>query len=155
MKTSELMKLLPTLSEEQLRTMVAWAKRYKVKATADDDDAELVLKCINTALGLDIPMLGVRPEWRNNAPILIGFLENTFPKHNKLLRYGLCRLMIGLLIDDLRDKGLHCSFGSVWINLTEPRLAEVFDAQFPDYRKSGLTGLILKAMGGTGDKPKG
>jgi hypothetical protein len=84
--------------------------------------------------------------WVKYAPEAITFIENTWPqaKRNKIVRMGLERLLISVLVDDLRSKNVKITVGTLVRNLG--RLPEVFDSEFPQYRENQLQGLILKAM---------
>jgi hypothetical protein len=85
-------------------------------------------------------------SWRKYSPLAVSFIETTWPctKQNKMVRLGLERLLISLLVEDLREKRVNVTVGALVRNLG--RLPEVVDAEFPGYRESQLQSLIIKAM---------
>jgi hypothetical protein len=146
MKNDDLMKLLPTLSEEQVKIITAWAARYKVEKLADDENARLCLDIINKELGTTIPFSALKAPWVVNASNMAYFVDQSFPKiKTKAVRYALFKMCIGFIIEDLKVKKIPVTFGTIWLHLV--RVPQLFDEQYPGYRQAKLTGVILKAMG--------
>lgn len=81
-----------------------------------------------------------------NAPAVEKFLNRHFEgwDRNKLKQMAFMRLLIGLLADDLKERGVPRTFGIMVTNLT--RLPEVVDNAFPNYLAAGLGPELLKRL---------
>ena len=145
MKTDELLKLLPTLNKEQAKIITAWAARFNIDKKADDENTKLILEIINKELGTRAPFGAVKNPWIVNASNMAHFIDTTFPGVKKVVRIALFKMCIGFVIENLTYMKVPVTFTTVWVNL--PRVPVLFEEQFPGYKKSGLTGVILKAMG--------
>src|SRR5215475_13156253 len=136
MKNDEFLKMLPTLTKEQWKQAKAWEARYRAEKLADDDNAKLILELINKELGLSVPYSAIKAPWIVNASKAAYFIDTTFPKIKKLVRIALFKMCLGFIVDDLKARNIPVSFGTLWEHLV--RVPQLFDQQFPDYRKSGL-----------------
>ena len=63
---------------------------------------------------------------------------------SKVQHIGLCRILIQVLLAELKRQHIPPSLGTIARNLY--RVPEAFDNQFPDYIKSGLAHLVVQAM---------
>jgi hypothetical protein len=141
---------LAKLNKKELATVRAAIEQLlgPDKALASPPVALTLYEAVRVAGGQDkLPLERVkRFGWVRFSTEAALFIESTWPqaKHNKIVRMGLERLLISLLIEDLRGKNINITVGSVVRNLG--RLPEVFDSEFPGYRINKLQSLILKAM---------
>lgn len=81
-------------------------------------------------------------NWRRNLPAVEDFMNTHFKEHMKdrRVRSGICRLLIGSLMNELKRRELSISYGIICSNIG--RLSEVFDNAFPGYLQSGMAGII-------------
>ncbi len=82
-------------------------------------------------------------DFNRHAPGAVLFITKTFGG-TKTREMAAMKLVVGLLIDDLKKREIPVSLGSVCRNLN--LLPMVFDAAFPNYRESGLVPMLLKQM---------
>lgn len=85
-------------------------------------------------------------HWRNSLPTLQDFITKEFNGHVKEKRdkVALCRLLISMLFDELRERDLPLSYGTVAANIG--RLAEVFDNGFPGYLQCGMAHIVITML---------
>jgi len=85
-------------------------------------------------------------HWRDSLPALEDFLNKEFNGQVKGQReqMSLCRLLISMLIDELRERDLPCSYGTVAANIG--RLSEVFDNGFPGYLQCGMAHIVVTML---------
>lgn len=82
--------------------------------------------------------------WKKNAPGVVSFIDQTYPQASKVAKMGILQVLLDALLEDLKQRGVPITIGVVVSNLS--RLPEIFDTCYPDYRKCGMAGLVLKAM---------
>lgn len=78
-----------------------------------------------------------------HLPAITKFLDHHFDgwSHNKLVQAAFLSMLIELLKDDLRARGVNPSVGVLVGNLG--RLPEVFDNAYPGYLEAGMGHVIL------------
>ena len=88
-------------------------------------------------------------DWKKNAKVLTEFAYECWPEFDtkKVNERRIYSLLLRLITDDLKARNIPVSVGSVVLNMG--RIAQLFDAGFPDYRQSGLAHVALK------QKPRG
>jgi hypothetical protein len=82
--------------------------------------------------------------WVKNEPLVVSFVAATWPNLSKVEGLALMNYLIEMLLTDLKGRGVPVTVGTVALNLGS--LPYLLDHAFPDYRKSGMAHLILKAM---------
>lgn len=84
--------------------------------------------------------------WAAHLPGLLAFVEKQFKFHEMTAnaQRALLRLLVHLLMDDLRGLGAPIGMGIVAANIG--RLDVVFDRAFPGYMDAGLAYLIPKQL---------
>jgi hypothetical protein len=143
---ANILSALAKLNKKELATVRA-AIDQLVKPQAASPVALSLFEAIKLACGSTMPYSRLKGAvWAKCAAEANMFIDTTWPNinGNKLVRMGLERLLISLLIEDLREKGVKVTVGSIVCNLG--RLPEVFDQNYPDYRQNQLQSLVLKAM---------
>ncbi len=83
-------------------------------------------------------------DFQKNSPGAVLFINQTFKCKNRTSSIAVMRMLIGLLIDYQKARGIPATLGTVCRNL--PTIPMVFDEAFPDYRKSGLIPMLMKQM---------
>ncbi len=85
-------------------------------------------------------------SWSRGLKVVNQFIDEHFQKHitSKVQRIGICRIIIQVLLSDLKRLGVPPSLGTIARNLH--RVPQSFDNQFPNYIQSGLAHLVIKAM---------
>ena len=74
----------------------------------------------------------------------IGFAQKHFPETmaKKVTAIAVMRSLLNLIAEDLKDKQVPVTFGTLMNNL--PRIPEVYEVAFPGYLSSGLAQLFIK-----------
>jgi hypothetical protein len=144
MKNTDILKILPSLKEADLKAIKAITERLLQQWATEDEAAAGLLQIINETLGTRVPYKAVKAPWVVNAGNVAHFIDTAFGKLSKVKRYAMFKMCVGLVVDHLRSRNVPVTFGTVWVDLV--RVPELFDRQFPDYRASGLCALIVKAM---------
>lgn len=149
-KLRQVLSLLPVLSQSELATVKTAAEQLLVSSGAGSDEPDLLYDALRAVLNVKLPYSrlpsSMRKVWDKNAPIVVHFMEVTWKvtKAQKVMRLAIMKFLVNLVIDELKAQRVPISLGTVITNLH--RIEEVYDRAFPDYRKSGLSGLIIKAM---------
>ena len=149
-KLRQVLSLLPVLNQSELATVKTAAEQLLVSSGAGSDEPDLLYDALISALNVKLPYSrlssSMRKAWDKNAPIVVQFMEVTWPvtKEQKIMRLAMMKFLINLVIDELKAQRVPISLGTVITNLH--RIEEIFDRHFPSYRESGLSGLIIKAM---------
>lgn len=105
---------------------------------------------LTAALGVKLPYdrftkTQAYKAWVKNEAVVVSFIASTWPDLPKVQENALMNFLITeVLLPDLKGRGLPVTVGTVALNLGS--LPHVFDHGFPDYRASGMSHLILKAM---------
>lgn len=148
----EVLAALPKLSRADLEAVAAVAAHLLGAGGALPVEATplaiTLFEALGGALGRSISPLNapakVIAQVNAKGPPLAAVLTQGFPGWDarKTTQLAFLRMLMGLLMDDLSNRGVTPSLGVVVTNLQ--RIPEVFDTSFPDYRASGLGPLILK-----------
>lgn len=141
---------LPKLGAAELRQIRA-ALDYLLSKEVKSSDDQLVYQSLTSVLGTGIPYQNflkstASQHWDRKLKSFLLFLDENFRGITKIQKRGLIKYMLILIVDDLQGKGLTPTLGMVVTNLD--RVASVFDDNFPDYRKAGLTHIVLKQLKG-------
>lgn len=85
-------------------------------------------------------------SWTRGLGVVNQFIDQHFHLYirSKIQHIGICRILIQILLTELRRQHIPPSLGTIARNLH--RIPQTFDNQFPDYIKSGLAHLIVQAM---------
>jgi len=146
---STIIGLLPSLSSKELATVeaaIAQLRPKNIKAASSNE------QCLYTAITSQTVPLNwgafqktvAYRDFQKYRPMVTKFICQTFTIRARVQFLALCNQLVSLVISDLNEKKLPASIGMVCSNLG--RAPALFDAAFPDYRKSGLSDLILRAM---------
>lgn len=150
MKASQIIAFLPKLSRADLATVKAAAEHLLGGLNSEANDHtyplfEAVRNIINSRISfLKFKTTNSFREWDKNASGVIQFIDETFPNIGKTTRMAMMTYLVGALADDLKERGVPVTIGTMSSNLG--RLPEVFEDAFPNYRGSGLVHLIVKSM---------
>lgn len=148
----QILEILPKLTRTDLEQVHATAGSLLGGATGAAESgptgvAEVTFNALVTALGLSMPYSALPTDiarrFKNAVPPLVKFLDSNFPgwASNKITQLAFLRMLFGLLVDDLKGRGVTPRIGMIVVNMV--RLPEVFNAAFPDYLEAGLGGIIL------------
>jgi len=88
--------------------------------------------------------LAAYKTWKQKAPAVVRFIEENFPEAGKLAKTAMMTFLIEALIDDLKERGVPVTVGTLTNNID--RLPALFDECYPGYRQAGLTNIIVSAM---------
>lgn len=104
---------------------------------------------VTTALGVQLPFTRFQKtaaykSWLKNEPVVVSFVAATWPNLSKVQEMAIMNYLIGMLLDDLKGRGVPVTVGTIALNLGS--IPHLLDHAFPDYRSAGLAHLILKAM---------
>lgn len=85
-------------------------------------------------------------QWCNGLGVVNQFVDTHFKDHinRKLQRVAICRIIVQILISELRRQNIPVSLGTIARNMH--RVPQAFDNQFPGYLQCGLAYLIVKSM---------
>lgn len=121
------------------------------------DEKESVLfdavKAELAALGLNskVPYEKLRvssyyKSWGEGLEVVNQFINQHFQPYiqSKVQHIGICRIIIQVLLTDLKCLHIPISLGTIARNLH--RVPQAFDNQFPNYIQSGLAHLVVQAM---------
>lgn len=159
MKADDIIKVLPDLTEDDLKKvrdtisflLGSEGSGPDVVITAEEEELLDAMQKVIVSENI-APMFNYRifkgskyfKDWRVKIKGLANFVEKHFGKLSKVDRLGVYVLMYSILVNDLRQRNIPVSIGSITNNSN--RLAETLNAEFPDYLNSGLGRVILKAM---------
>jgi hypothetical protein len=144
---------LPALNASDLTMVQAAVNQLLGAATGATEPGagplgETVFSALGAALGLSVPFAALPSDiarrFKNSLPPLVTFLDTNFDgwQANKITQLAFLRMLFGLLVDDLKRRGVNPMIGIIIVNMV--RLPEVFNAAFPGYLEAGLGGVILK-----------
>lgn len=146
---------LPKLQPSEL-TEINLVVRHLLglQAATEIDKDPVVLRwfdAMTAALGVKLNYSSFTPTSGHRflvryAPLAESFLCEVFPasQESKVMAHGLSRFLVGLLIDDLKERRIPISIGTLATHLI--RIPAAFENSFPDYRASNLAHLIPEAM---------
>jgi hypothetical protein len=151
MNTSKILATLPTLSKPDLSAIRAAADSLLGPQAVPIEGASTPLfDVITRALGLRIGFEVIRQgqaykPYRRGEAAVTAFIDEMLPDFNtKVARNGLLTFMVECLMDDLKERKVPISIGTLCTNLE--RCPQVFRAAFPGYLESGHAHLIVKKM---------
>jgi hypothetical protein len=143
---SELIAKLPSLSQQDLRTLKAAIEHLLTKTTESEPT---LYDAMRKVLG-DVPHYDIFKKsnvyaiWRKHNDYAEMFIAKNFPEATKVQRLALMTFTVRALVNDLKSRDVPITVGSVAKNLG--RFAAMFEGQFPGYLSSGMGPLILKAL---------
>lgn len=149
MQLSEFIAGLPTLSQGELVTVRAACDRL-IKSSVDAvDETNPLFDALAQLLGVklsfrDFHNITAYTSWKRHAPGVVDFITQLYPDVSKAMKTGVMKFLLEALRDDLKDRGVPITIGTMTINLD--RLPEIYDCCFPDYRETGNQQLVLEAM---------
>ena len=146
---NKILATLPTLSKTDLAAVRGAADALLGPQAAPNDGAATpVYDAINHALRLNVPFdkfsaTSTYKPYERGVAAITQFIAEVFPQvcDSKIAYSGMLSLMVGCLIDDLKERKVPLSLGTICNNLE--RTPEAFRAAFPDYIEGGLSHLIL------------
>lgn len=152
MKLNEVIAALPKLTQHELLTVRAALEQLITAPHAEDVDVTSPLydnmsRLLGVTLSFrDFHNTAVYRQWKRNAPACIAYLDKHFPDSRKATKSALMLLMLESLIEDLKDRGVPITLGTVTKNID--RLPQMFDLIFPGYLESGLGHVIVQQLEG-------
>ncbi len=149
MNLTEVLAALPKLSQRDLATVRAAIDHLLVQQVDDIDLTSPLYDAMAKALGLHLSFRDFHnttsyKTWKRTAPVVIAFIEKSWPEATKVAKAALMSFLIETLLDDLKSRNVPLTLGQVVMNLE--RMPMLVDTEFPDYIKSGMAHLILRAM---------
>lgn len=146
----KLLEVLPTLSKSDLKTLRAAIDTLS-KEEGTSDATEMVFNAILRVIGTHMPYAEARRNrafsaWQGNADSLVAFINVTWPEalRSKVVRQALVSFLVTMLVEDMRQRLIPISIGTVMVNLRSA--VATFDKNFPGYRGSGMAKLVLAKM---------
>jgi hypothetical protein len=154
-KKDDILAALPTLSRADLESVHAMAAHLLGAqgsvSNGGTPDAPLLFEALSGQLNgiMGWPYVAATKQGKllqQRAPEVTKFLTKHFRgwDKNKITQLAIMQLMISLLREDLKERGVQASFGILVANLN--RLPEVFSNAFPGYLESGMGPLLLKNL---------
>lgn len=151
MKRDQILAALPSLSQADLRAINAasgalMAGRHPVAPQPFETPQGWLAEALQGALGLGGAGARQLPSTFNKqAPTALAFMVQAFgPLKNKTTTLAIMRLILGLLVADLKNKQVKISVGSLSSNLG--RVQQVFEEAYPGYLENGIASLVLQAI---------
>lgn len=154
-KLGIILSALASLSQAELATVKAACEHLLNKEDTKDDPTKPLYDSVLRAMGG--PHGGTyrlrwgvfkgtttHSTWKKHAPGVVSFIDQTYPGASKVAKMAILQVLLDALIDDLKQRGVTITLGTLVSNLS--RLPEIYDTCYPDYRKSGMAGVILNAM---------
>lgn len=156
-KKDDILAALPTLSKADLEAIYAMTAHLLqggsqgAVSNGATPDAPLLFEALSGQLNAlaGWPYVASTKQGKllqQRAPEVTKFLSKHFKgwDKNKITQLAIMQLMLNLLRDDLKERGVQPSFGIMVTNLN--RLPEVFSNAFPGYLESGMGPLLLKNL---------
>jgi hypothetical protein len=145
---------LPTLTRPDLEQVAAMAQTLlggrvgNVEPPASPLAAALI-QALGEAINAPVPLSNLTgtttgKTFQKHLPAIGKFLDAHFSNWstNKLTQAAFLHMLMELLRDDLKERGLTPSLGIMVTNLG--RLPEVFDNAYPGYLEAGLGDMVLR-----------
>lgn len=147
-KVNEILAALPKLSQPELATIKAAVEHLLTKLDSTDDTLPL-FTIVRLRLGVKVSFgqfkaTSAYPVWRKKAAVVVSFIDQWWPDAKKTERGALLTLAVDLLLSDLKRCQIPATLSSISSSLD--RIPQLIDFELPDYRQSGLSHLVLKAM---------
>lgn len=142
---NSILALLPKLNPKELDVVQAMVAKLGRK----DEEVPPLYTALVMNLGSKIPyskfqQTNAYQVWKQNHPLVMTFVDQTWPDLQDVEKLGLLRYLLGLLVDDLRRRGIPVTPGSITSNLNGTQ--DAFDRAFPGYRDSGLAFTVVKML---------
>lgn len=146
---SKIVSALPNLNSKELLTVKAALEQLLPAKAPPEGDAQLLYYAILNKLDVirswdSFVSTAAHRDFELNAPGAVLFIDQTFKSKNRTQTIAIMRMLIDLLLVDLKKRNIPLTVGTVCRNLH--LLPMVFDDAFPDYRKSGLIPMLMKQM---------
>jgi hypothetical protein len=148
---AEILAALPTLSKADLAQIRGAADSLLGPQGAPNEaPATPLLDVLQRALGLRLrhgfTTAATYKHYKRGETAVVEFVAKAFPTacDNRVTYNGVLSLMMDCLLDDLKERGVPISLGTVCSNLE--RMPEVFKAAFPGYIEGGLSDVILQRV---------
>jgi hypothetical protein len=150
--SSSIIAALPNLTKKELMSIQVVIEHELLKGSPIDKDLfSLVFEVVNekpvSVSRFSSSQSGI--IWRKNQPVFDAFIckltDNLHNMHNKVRMLALKRLLIELLIEDIKTRFIPLSARTVSQELGN--IEAVFDRGYPGYLRNGLGHLILKQLG--------
>ena len=141
--------ILPHLGPKDLATVRGAIDHLLAKRVEDDPTAPLFGMVANL-LGVNLGFHSFRNNsqayktWKRTAPAYLQFLDQTWPDASKVAKGAITTVILDMILDDMKGQQVPVNLGSVAVWLE--RAPQLLDQAFPEYRKSGMANVILKAM---------
>jgi hypothetical protein len=144
---------LPNLSQPDLVAIHAMSGQL-IKATGavlsePGSLAAQLFEALSGAVNVTMPLSNLTgtttgKTFEKHLPAVGKFLDAHFKgwDSNRLIQTAFLRMLMGLLRDDLKERGVTPSLGIMVTNLG--RFPEVFDAAYPDYLAAGMGQMVLR-----------
>ena len=149
---SKIIASLPTLSRADLSAVRGAADSLLgPQATPLEQPATPLYAAITRALSLKLGWgafthTSSYKQYKRGSEAITSFMAESFPALDQRLQTALHGLMIDCLVDDLRQRRIPLSMGTVCSNLE--RTPQVFRDAFPGYLESGHGQFIIERLGG-------
>lgn len=143
---TSLVSALQGLSRADLVTLRAAADRL---LNAPAATAGPLYEAVNRVSGAPIPFKAFLAttqgkNWEANEQLVLAWVDATWPKIKDVQKLGLLDFLVARLADDLKDRKIPVSVGSLTLNLGS--IPQIFNKCFPGYVGAGLADAVLKAM---------
>ena len=160
MKQEEILTILPTLTEEELKQIYARSKilldrkkSLQSKSSPRNEWAVLFydsikarlrfLQITNTPDFYIFEKMGRKEKFLSQHALVDEFITRAFKPQTKTDRLIAYHLVARLIIRDLRRRKIPCSIGPIVDNLH--RAEELFDTAYPDYLQNNLSPMLINA----------
>jgi hypothetical protein len=149
MKLNAIIAALPSLSQPELLSIRAACDHLIATPDTNSDDTTPLYDAMAKLLGVglsyrDFHNVVSYRAWRKAAPSVVAFIDENWPDATRIVKLALMTLMLEALRDDLRERGIPVSLGTMTTNLST--LPECFDRCFPGYRETGMAHMVLDAI---------
>ena len=148
MKKDQIIAALPLLNEADLKAISAVLSSLlgngasATPTPVEGPQAWLFVAIQSILNGVYQPPSSLK-GFHSNSVIFIEFVKVNFPAalNKKIVGIAVMKQLVSLIADDLRDKKVPVTWGTLVQNLS--RIPSVFDAAFPGYIESKITGLLM------------
>lgn len=145
---NDVLAMLPHLRQKDLSTVRA-AIDHLLDKRVENDPTLPLFGAIKSILGIhtsfhQFQAARAYAAWKRAAPAYVQFLDATWPEASKVAKVAITTVLIDMLADDLAGMKVPVTLNSIVTNLE--RIPQLFDREFPGYRKMGMAHLVLAAM---------
>ena len=145
----EILVALPKLPKADLEAIHALAGHLLGPTSGLGEQGQAIFDALAASLGLTASYASITASkparlFIQRLPAFVLFMGKNFPgwDDTKVGQQAFLRMLFGLIITDLNNRGVTASLGMVVSNMG--RLPEIVETNFPDYLKSGMGYVILK-----------